>query len=472
MKEKLKYLCFVLVFFITVPWLTTSCWSDLETNLPAAVGPTITSISPESGEPGTIITLTGARFGTDESKVRVRFNNTTDATEIVSVTDSEIKVVAPIGFSDEIVNVRVFISDQRVPTRYANFYYTERFRPVITSVPPTCFYNATIAISGTNFSPVKEDNIVKFGALEATVTEATETALTVKVPNLGTAASADITVTKFDLMSNAVSINVDVDQNKIATTYDNWTTHTVRTGLVYKTTQLSLFGVDQRMYVLDVTLNESNILGLGFSTNDKATVDMCKDYDAVAGVNAGYFPFGGTVDKDPYIRINGQTVQAGHTGVSQLFTNSALLIHNNVATVRKFTESGTNLNLVAADIPVTDAENIIVCGPMLVTDGEIDDIVHPTNSHNTSLTARTGLGVTADGKRVFMVVIDSGEGFAGMSTFQLARVLQALGADNAMNFDGGGSSTMFVEGQGDNGRVNFPYGGTYQRPVRSVIYVK
>src|SRR5690606_27170568 len=144
---------------------------------------------------------------------------------------------------------------------------------------------------------------------------------------------------------------------------------------------------------------------------------------------------------------------------------AALLIHNNVATVRRLGTSGTNWNQLASLIPVSEAENVIVCGPMLITDGEIG-IVSPTNSHNTNHTSRTGLGVSADGKRVYMVVADSDSGatLKGMTSTHLAKVLQALGAVSAMNFDGGGSSTMFVDGQGDNGRVNFPYGGTYQRP--------
>jgi exopolysaccharide biosynthesis protein len=139
--------------------------------------------------------------------------------------------------------------------------------------------------------------------------------------------------------------------------------------------------------------------------------------------------------------------------------------------VKKFTESGKNLNLVAAAIPTTQAQNIIVCGPMLITSGVIETL-DMTTGHNSSQTARTGLGVTSDGKRVFMVVVDTGGGVTGVSTLQLAKILQALGAVNAMNFDGGGSSTMFVSNQGDMGRVNFPTGGTWQRPVRSVIYVK
>ncbi|NGM62638.1 hypothetical protein G5B30_12000 [Sphingobacterium sp. SGG-5] len=342
--------------------------------------------------------------------------------------------------------------------------------PSITSVTATCFYNSTVVINGSNFSSNKEDNIVKFGTVQATVMSATKTTLKVTTPDLGTAANADITVTIADKVSNARSIAVDADQNKVAT-YD-WTEHTVKPGVIYKTGQFTLFGPAQRrIYVLDVTLNASNTLGIGVSTSTAATVTICNDYDAVAGVNAGYFPYNGSSNKDPYIRIDGLTVQAGHLDVNQIFTNSALIIHNNVATVRKFTNSGKNLNLVAAAIPPTQAQNVIVCGPMLITSGVIENL-DMSVGHNNSSTGRTGLGVTADGKRVFMVVVDTGGSVTGISTLNLAKILQALGAENAMNFDGGGSSTMFVKNQGNNGLVNYPAGGTWQRPVKSVIYVK
>ncbi len=339
----------------------------------------------------------------------------------------------------------------------------------ITSVTATCFYGSTVVITGNNFSPNKEDNIVKFGTEEATVIKATKTSLTVSTPDLGAATTANITVTVSDKVSNARNITVDADQNKIAT-YD-WTVHTVKPGVIYKTGEFTLFDKTRRIHILDVTLNTSNTLGIGFSTTNAATTTMCNNYNAVAGVNAGYFPLGSASDKDPYIRINGTTVQTGHTNVNQIFTNSALIIHNNVATVRKFTDSGKNLNLVAAAIPPTQAQNMIVCGPMLITSGAIENLDMAVG-HNNSSTGRTGLGVTADGKRVFMVVVDTGGSVTGISTLNLAKILQALGAVNAMNFDGGGSSTMFVKNQGNNGLVNYPTGGTYQRPVRSVIYVK
>lgn len=469
MGTKLNYFR-ILLAFIAISCLTISCKdNDIDTLLPPSVTslpPSITALSPEVGTEGTEVVILGENFGDDSSAIEVTFGF--KVAEITKISSTELTVKAPSGLNDVAANVFVFVRGKRSSTK--PFTYTDTAPPLIKSMNTTCFYNSTVVIKGNNFSPNIEDNIVRFGMIEATVTAATRTSLTVTTPVLGSATIADITVTKFNMVSNAKSIAVDVDQNKIATY--NWTTHTIKPGLTYKTGEFSLFGITlRRIYVLDVTLNASNTLGIGFSTTDANTVAMCNNYNAVAGVNAGYFPFSGSSDKDPYIRINATTVQNGHTNVSQLYTNSALFIHNNVATVRKFTESGNNLNLVAAAIPITQAQNIIVCGPMLISSGVIEPLDMSTG-HNNSQTARTGLGVTADGKRIFMVVVDTGGGVTGMTTLQLANILQALGAVNAMNLDGGGSSTMFVNNQGDSGRVNYPTGGTWQRPVRSVIYVK
>ncbi|HEY0668537.1 MAG TPA: phosphodiester glycosidase family protein [Sphingobacteriaceae bacterium] len=464
MKKNLKHWNIILLF-LAVPFLfTTSCKKkdNPEAAAPATLLPSITSLSPNSATAETEITIAGENFGDNANVAKVTFGSKTAV--IVSYSKQQIKVKAPAGAGTGKVNV--FVSVGSLNSNKLEFEYIGG--PSIAGLSSTCFYNSTVVITGSGFSTDKAANMVKFGTVPATVIEATNTTLRVKTPDLGSATTASVTVTSADVTSNAWIIAVDVDQNKVATY--NWTTHTVKPGVIYRSGQYTLFGGSQRLYVLDVTLDASNTLGIGFSTTNATTTTMCTNYNAVAGVNAGYFPFNGSSDKDPYIRINGATVQSGHLGVPLIFTNSALIITNNTASVRKFTETHTNLNLVAAAIPVSQAENIMVCGPILL----VDDVIQSqnTSSHNTSLTARTGVGVTADGKRVFMVVADTGGGFTGVTTPQLAKILQALGADDAMNMDGGGSSTMFVKDQGENGRVNFPNGGTFQRAVRSVIYVK
>src|SRR5690606_9122230 len=118
-------------------------------------------------------------FGTDKSKVNVRFNST-NTTSIVSVTDTKIEAEVPRGFSDQTVQVTVVVSG--VASGAKAFYYLDVAQPSITSVTAACFTGSEVVIAGNNFSVNKEDNIVKFGDTEATVTEATKTSLTVTAP--------------------------------------------------------------------------------------------------------------------------------------------------------------------------------------------------------------------------------------------------------------------------------------------------
>lgn len=67
--------------------------------------------------------------------------------------------------------------------------------PAITSfTPSTGDVGTTVTITGNNFSTTAADNIVYFGAVRATVTNATETELTVTVPYSATAGPIRVTV--------------------------------------------------------------------------------------------------------------------------------------------------------------------------------------------------------------------------------------------------------------------------------------
>lgn len=63
-----------------------------------------------------------------------------------------------------------------------------------------------------------------------------------------------------------------------------------------------------------------------------------------------------------------------------------------------------------------------------------------------SLNARTAVGITQDGKTLLMVTID---GTNGVYLDELAKIMAELGSYRAVNFDGGGSTTMSVRMLGD-----------------------
>jgi hypothetical protein len=83
---------------------------------------------------------------------------------------------------------------------------------------------------------------------------------------------------------------------------------------------------------------------------------------------------------------------------------------------------------------------------------------------------RTALGWDPDRRRVWIVVVDGRrEGSAeGMTLPELADLFLSLGATEALNLDGGGSSVMVVRGR----RVNRPSHPAGERPVVNALLVR
>ncbi len=80
---------------------------------------------------------------------------------------------------------------------------------------------------------------------------------------------------------------------------------------------------------------------------------------------------------------------------------------------------------------------------------------------------RTAVGYTNDGKAILMVVDGRQSASLGVSLPELAQIMIDLGATEAINLDGGGSSQMAI---GDS-LINRPSGGSFQRNVATFLAV-
>ena len=82
---------------------------------------------------------------------------------------------------------------------------------------------------------------------------------------------------------------------------------------------------------------------------------------------------------------------------------------------------------------------------------------------------RTLAGVTATGSLLLVTVDGRRPGYsAGMTLFEAARLMRSLGAEDALNLDGGGSTTMVVRGR----VVNRPSDPGGERPVGDGVFVE
>jgi hypothetical protein len=106
--------------------------------------------------------------------------------------------------------------------------------------------------------------------------------------------------------------------------------------------------------------------------------------------------------------------------------------------------------------------------PMLVTNGVVTTPPASCNSYFCSQNPRTGIGVTATGKILLVVVDGRQRQSVGMTLNGFAHYMISLGARNAINLDGGGGSAMWIQGLG---LVNHPSDYSGERPVTNAVLV-
>jgi Phosphodiester glycosidase len=85
---------------------------------------------------------------------------------------------------------------------------------------------------------------------------------------------------------------------------------------------------------------------------------------------------------------------------------------------------------------------------------------------------RTAIGIDRDTGRILMLVVDGRQTFSrGYTMLELADLMQALGADDALNLDGGGSSTLLgLRPEGVIDVLNSPSDG-FERKVANALEV-
>ena len=117
-----------------------------------------------------------------------------------------------------------------------------------------------------------------------------------------------------------------------------------------------------------------------------------------------------------------------------------------------------------------DLRHAIGGGPRLVKDGKVHITAGPERFRPdvyASIRPRTAAGITPDGRLLLVVVEGGGPGDGkGMSLEELASTMIKLGAYQAMNLDGGGSTTFVAEGR----VLNLPSDGV-ARSVSNALLV-
>lgn len=149
--------------------------------------------------------------------------------------------------------------------------------------------------------------------------------------------------------------------------------------------------------------------------------------------------------------VRGYTVDAEKCQSSRMAINGDVVLASTrsgrgASTIQSLTP-GASVSLTWTIGNFTDVSSSIGGGPMLVVNGRI---VAPRGcGYLCSMNPRTGVGVTKTGKVLLVTVDGRNAGWSvGMTLTDFAAEMKSLGAVNAMNLDGGGSTTMWTKRYG------------------------
>lgn len=120
--------------------------------------------------------------------------------------------------------------------------------------------------------------------------------------------------------------------------------------------------------------------------------------------------------------------------------------------------------------PSEDVDLGIAGSHQILTNGKVPNM---QDDLATSTHPRTAVGISKDGTRLFVMVIDGRSNESrGMSLPEAGELLRNMGAHNALNLDGGGSSAMSARVAGDDGQKiwNTPSDGEVREVPNALVF--
>ena len=219
-----------------------------------------------------------------------------------------------------------------------------------------------------------------------------------------------------------------------------------------------------QVYVADITLSSSDYLKTAFAQNAYGTNVTAKtsvtaaDNNAILAVNGDYYGANST----GYVIRNGVVYR---DTVREDSSNGDLAIYKDGSFKVIYEDQ------ISAEQLVNDGVvNLLAFGPALIENGEIAVDTNTEVGQAMASNPRTAIGIIDENHYIIVVSDGRTSESEGLSLYQLAEVMKSYGAKTAYNLDGGGSSTLYFNGQ----VINKPTTGgnkISERAVSDIVYI-
>ena len=219
-----------------------------------------------------------------------------------------------------------------------------------------------------------------------------------------------------------------------------------------------------QVYLADVKLSSSEYLKTAFAQNTFGTNVTAKtsetsaDNNAILAINGDYYGANST----GYVIRNGVVYR---DTVRENSSNGDLAIYKD-GSFKIIYEDQISAEQLVKDGVV----NLLAFGPALVENSEIAVGTNEEVGQAMASNPRTAIGIIDENHYIIVVSDGRTSESKGLSLYQMAEVMKSYGVKTAYNLDGGGSSTLYFNGQ----VINKPTTGgnkISERAVSDIVYI-
>lgn len=240
-----------------------------------------------------------------------------------------------------------------------------------------------------------------------------------------------------------------------------WNTRNVGKGITLKefhfTGDSKIFDSNQYVSIVEIDTKKAKgrfalASNLGYIT---PTSKFAKDSGAVVAMNGSFYNMSKPYNSVCYFKKHGVEEFVFNEKMAQRDNGAVAISAKGKLSVHAANPAEPGAIAPAQTWPAAlDAVSVVSSGPILIVDGQnarLDD-----NSFNNNRHPRSAVGTK--GKKIYLVAVDgrNADNAQGVSLKEFTKIMRWIGAENALNMDGGGSTTLYVEGENGNGIVNHP----------------
>ena len=261
------------------------------------------------------------------------------------------------------------------------------------------------------------------------------------------------------------------EQDSLLIVKADWKVTTTADGLTHKQAQIKgLFNSVQSINLIEIPRASKRKIGIAGNEGMKRTSQQATEKGAVAAINGTYYNMkeGNSVC---FYKIGDTVIDTTTDGEFKSRVNGAIR------------EKRGKIEIIEWSKPIEQSYKkskgtVLASGPIMLDNGKRSDWSACSKSFIETRHPRSAIYTKGDGTVVFITVDGRSAGNAdGVSIPELAYLVKILGGYDAINLDGGGSTTLWLKGAPNNGVLNYPtdnklFDHAGERSVSNIFYVK